>query len=511
MMPQQAIIADDYQAFAQQELERYIEAQAEEIAPEVNFSFQALPIATETILRHARSLAVEKQKRSRTEYKKLLSEHGWLLEDKKYLKVAAAFGSFSPQDLAQIEPDTIFLLAKNSKKYQPVIDQLQDLSLRTQQVVRELIKQQRKPREPKSEKPSIWRRTKNGGRYCQIPPIHEQDERTGVTLQQMMDCEGLTAQQIVAEAISLRQAYKTGQLVLVDDASFLEYQLQSPTCEMNSNQIDEVGTDNIELSENTNCAVVEQFVSKPTNSDNFGQVQVQEHPTAENTEVPLLNDVPTEQYDQDQWHSLATRLQLLLALPIPYNRKDARTADDLVAVVTGRLSKEHYAWFDNLPKLLAQAASINPEELEWVDSVLRAKALAVIGFEVNSIVEVISARHNYQLCTGTVVNLSGPANTPIEVRLGGKRKYFHHSELRLISSTGDSSPRSDNLELNPTPTEELALKVRVGDKVNWANCPAHLINWQPFLITSIEDDQAMLDIYTHPVPLAQLQLCSTQN
>jgi hypothetical protein len=472
----QGAIATDSQAITQQKLERYIWEQAEAIAPEVNFSFQALPIATETILRHARALASEKQKRSRTEYKMLLSEHGWLLEDKKYLKVAAAFGSFSPQDLAQIEPDTIFLLAKNSKKYQPVIDQLQNLSELTQQAVRELIKQQRKSRKAKSEKPSIWRRTKNGGRYCQVPPIHEQDERTGVTLQQMMDSEGLTAQQIVGEGISLRQAYQQGRLMLVDDASALESQLQSPTPEMNSNQIDKVGTD-IELDQNTNSARGSQFVSKPTDSDNFGQVQAHEHsiPEVENTEVPLLNDVATEHCDQDKWHSLATRLQFVLGLPIPYNRKDARTADDLVAhiaetcntwdaiatvtqrnktalaVVIGRLGEKHYAWFDNLPTLLAQAASTNPEELECVDSVLRAKALAVMGFN-------------------------------------------------------DGSPRSNNSELNPTPTEELALKVRVGDRVNWANCPAHLINWQPFLITSIEDDQAMLDIYTHPVPLAQLQL-----
>ncbi|OKH43599.1 hypothetical protein NIES2130_38625 [Scytonema sp. HK-05] len=281
-MPQQAIIADDYQAFAQQELERYIEAQAEAIAPFVNFSFQGLPAATETILRHALALASEKQKRSRTEYKKLLSDHGWEGEDKKYLKVAAAFGSFSPQDLAQIEPDTIFLLAKNSKKYQLVIDQLQNTGEVTQQAVRELIKQQRKSREPKLEKPSIWRRTKNGGRYCQIPPIHEQHERTGITLQQMMDSEGLTAQQIVAEGISLRQAYKEGRLVLVDDASALESQFHSPTLEMSSDQTDAVGTD-----EEANCW--SEPIEKPTNSNNIREFQAQEHPTAEVENIDVLD------------------------------------------------------------------------------------------------------------------------------------------------------------------------------------------------------------------------------
>lgn len=131
---------------------------------------------------------------------------------KKYLKLAAAFQKFSPQDLAQIEPRTIYQLAENSKKYQPIIDQLWDLAEVSQKTVRQLVKKQRQPRKQKSEKPSIWRRTKNGKRYCQIPPIHEEDERTGIALQKMMDEEGLTAQKIVAEAIALRLAYKEGQL-----------------------------------------------------------------------------------------------------------------------------------------------------------------------------------------------------------------------------------------------------------------------------------------------------------
>ncbi|KYC36350.1 hypothetical protein WA1_42285 [Scytonema hofmannii PCC 7110] len=41
-------------------------------------------------------------------------------------------------------------------------------------------------------------------------------DRTGTTLQKMMDEEGLTAQSIIAEAVALRQAYKEGRLVLVE-------------------------------------------------------------------------------------------------------------------------------------------------------------------------------------------------------------------------------------------------------------------------------------------------------
>lgn len=178
-----------------------------------NFSFQTLAEVTKTILHHAFWLAEQQQKLSTKEYKKLLLEQGWKGEEKRYLKIAAAFGKFSPQDLAQVEPRTIYQLAENSKKYQQVIDRLLDLSAITQEAVRSLTKKQRTPKEPRPEKPSIWRRLKNGGRYCQIPPIHEASECTGITLQKMMDEEGFSAQHIVAEAIALRQAYKEGQLV----------------------------------------------------------------------------------------------------------------------------------------------------------------------------------------------------------------------------------------------------------------------------------------------------------
>jgi hypothetical protein len=180
------------------------------------FSLLSLADVTKAILNHAFWLAEQKQQMSLRQYKKLLVEQGWSGEEKRYLKIAAVFGQFSPQDLAQIEPLTVYQLANNSKKYQSVIDALLDLSSITQEAVRSLVKEKRSTsKAPKPDKPSIWRRTKNGNRYCQIPAIHEEDEHTGVTLQKMMDTEGLSAQQIVAEAIALRQAYQDGRLVEV--------------------------------------------------------------------------------------------------------------------------------------------------------------------------------------------------------------------------------------------------------------------------------------------------------
>ncbi|MDZ7957012.1 MAG: hypothetical protein RMY34_03740 [Aulosira sp. DedQUE10] len=209
----------DSKAVRKSEFEQYAEEKANAFKSIGGDKFSLLSLAdvTKTILHHAFWLAEQKQQLSLRQYKQLLTDQDWKGEEKRYLKIAAVFGEFSPQDLAQIEPLTVYQLANNSNKYKPVIDALLDLSAITQEAVRSLVKEKRTPKPPKPEKPSIWRRTKNGGRYCQIPAIHEEDERTGVTLQSMIDTEGLSAQQIVAEAIALRQAHKEGKLVVVKE------------------------------------------------------------------------------------------------------------------------------------------------------------------------------------------------------------------------------------------------------------------------------------------------------
>ncbi len=207
----------DEQTIAQQDKEQDIAAQANEITPEkiVNFYYEDLGDSTEQILRYAFWLADVKENSTKSMYQQIVREQGWKNEDKKYLKVAATFKNFDPAALRHIEPDTIFLLAKNNKKYQPVIQQLQHADAIDQAMVRDLIKKQRQPKPFKSE-PTIWRATPKGERYCQVPPIWEDDHFTGVTLQAMIDREGLTAQAIIRESLELRQAYIEGRLVPVE-------------------------------------------------------------------------------------------------------------------------------------------------------------------------------------------------------------------------------------------------------------------------------------------------------
>lgn len=237
----QGVIEADEQAIAQRNKERDIAAQANEIAPEkiVNFYYEDLGDSTEQILRYAFWLADVKANSSKSRYQQIIKEQGWKGEDKKYLKVAKTFEKFEPAALRHIEPDTIFLLAKSNKKYQPVIEQMQYAEELDQAAVRELIKKHRKPK-PFKPSPCIWRATPKGERYCQVPPIWEDDHFTGVTLQAMIDREGLTAQQIIRESLELRQAYKEGRLVEVQEEIVEEPFLDNFAYYEDSEVVDEV-------------------------------------------------------------------------------------------------------------------------------------------------------------------------------------------------------------------------------------------------------------------------------
>jgi hypothetical protein len=224
---------------SQLELEQYIQEQANSLRlPDRSSSgFQLLANATENIISHAKWLANQKTILNKFDYEKLVSSQGWKSkEEKRYLKVATAFEKFSPDNLSLVEPATIFQLANNSKKYKLLLEQLADLPEINQAVVRGLIKAQGKSKQPKDEKSSIWRLTPKGERYCQIPPIREESQRTGMILQQMMDIEGKTAQAIVAEALELRRAYMAGELTINNE----NISVEEPEIPLNDN----LSTDN---------------------------------------------------------------------------------------------------------------------------------------------------------------------------------------------------------------------------------------------------------------------------
>ncbi|BAY85916.1 hypothetical protein NIES267_54220 [Calothrix parasitica NIES-267] len=355
---------------------------------------QNLGKATEFILHNSFYIAKQKLELSRKAYKKLIKEWRWEKEDKKYLKVAKTFKKFSPSDLAEIEPSTLFLLSNQSKKYAPVIEQLLDMVSITQEKVRELIKKQRKPKPIRVEKPSIWKMARDGRRYCQVPPIH--DQAAGVALQRMMDEEGKSAQQIIAEALELRQAMKEGRLNInvesqnqatedievttsevVERDEFLDNSSQQvvyedvfhdePSFEIDNSEAKEdyaVFSDNIIFNPTTNQETVEslsnELFSIVENINSFSRNPGQEIKQLVLKIISLCNEQPVS----EQWNVLAE-----------ITRRD----NEALEVVVKCSGKEGSEWFLNLPQLLADAALDNPEELEWVGKRLRSQAMLLIS------------------------------------------------------------------------------------------------------------------------------------
>jgi hypothetical protein len=84
----------------------------------------AIYTSTVQLIRYLFWLVEQKENLPRKEYKELLSLLGWENEEKAYLKVKAAFDTFTPYELVQVEPRTIFQIALNFKKYQSVIPQM---------------------------------------------------------------------------------------------------------------------------------------------------------------------------------------------------------------------------------------------------------------------------------------------------------------------------------------------------------------------------------------------------
>ncbi|NJO63197.1 MAG: hypothetical protein HC836_34750 [Richelia sp. RM2_1_2] len=347
---------------------------------------ESLGKATSNILHNAFYLAKQKLELSSKAYKQLLREWGWEKEDHKYLKVAQTFEKFSPLDLAEIEPDTLFLLSKQNKKYASIIEQLLDMGSITQEKVRQLIKLSRKPRTSKPEKASIWRRDKNGKRYCQVPPID--DEHTGVALQQMMDSEGKSAQQIVAEAVALRQALIEGRLVVVSDSQ-QEDDVETDTySEKKSHQAESQDSGDAEIG---NC-LDEKLVSKSVSenyavfSDNviFNSTTTQETASLSANLLDVVENIMhigSEQFKEVE-ELVASIVNFCASVPISEQWKvftDITKRNSFaLAVIIGYSVKENKKWLSNLPQLIADAAITNPIELEWVGNRLRTEALLLM-------------------------------------------------------------------------------------------------------------------------------------
>ncbi len=389
--------------------EEYISDKAEQAAP--SNPLTSLYGATTRILRCAFWLANQKALLAKSEFKKLLNLLEWKGEEKKYLKVALSFADFEPHELAQVEPRTIFQLAENPKKYATVFSALAQLPQITQDAVRNLIKQCRTPRKPKQqEEPSIWRRTADGGRVCQVPPIY--DEVTGVTLQAMMESEGATAQSIVAHAIAIFSEYIEGKLIFNPD--FAE----------------------------RHEADVQEDVSST-----------------------FVLDADDAQFDDEAEFDFLSAIEFEV---------EAKIEESTLKVNVSTTNSEIKA----TPTIVTTQS---------VQDIPRWQ----LGWNVGDTVvanQKCEGFHNW--CGGEQVEIKSVSGKVGTIQL-----------LEVVRADGKTYKTfGEWIEEIPTSL------FKVGDKVIWTNCYAHLSSWQPFVITNINGDKAKLDIYQHPVYLNELEL-----
>ena len=531
------------------------------------------------------SLYEYKQTRTRKQYRALLEEYRWdkgATEEKRALKIAENFQAFvgCPEHLAVLPVPVLVRLC--SKNYQVLIEKLQDIPIGglTCRLVLELIEERRKfLKSQKTEKKvGNWRATPDGSRYYTFGKIMEDDHQTGVLTDKLIEQLGFSPQRIVRMAIA---DFYDSQIVEIptDKISSLTDLI---TEEEGSDTINSVDVES-QINWESKQQEFESLLQKDTEYTESEYTDESEIDSEEDVKevldnTPIETQVTSESPISEELEiiptplELATKLQLIRSLPMPFNKKDRKFACEVVssiasicdtwesiatvtqrdsmslAFVIGFLDSEQKAWFENLPKLLAEFAVNHPEELMWVDGVTRTLALAFMGFEVGSKVEVITNHHNCKGRRGHIVDLSMTNKIPIGVRFPGMRKYFYYTDLKLVCNQNENDAASEDISkkvemllqatcweevisitkdwteelksatwkalgeeaqqhisnLKNQHFEKLEKTPQVGDKVIWNKCPGNLTSWQPFLITDIQGAEAQLDVYMYMVPLAEL-------
>jgi hypothetical protein len=177
-----------------------------------------LDSSTLGIIELAKALLTDKECLPKAEFSKMIQLFGWgkgVLNG--YLKIAQAFRDVEIAKLIRIEPRTLFKIT-STKKFASVVEGIKKtIGHVTQQLVENLIDACRTPRVAKSDEPTIWRAEKDGSRSCVVPPIKEDDQFTGLSIQRAMDTEGISTQSFVREAAAFREAWLSGLLLLVGE------------------------------------------------------------------------------------------------------------------------------------------------------------------------------------------------------------------------------------------------------------------------------------------------------
>lgn len=175
-------------------------------------AFQVQQLSQETVqkaLQMGQQLWRMQRDLKRKEYGAFLSILGWAsAKARKFINLAKTFDGFEPSQLIQVELTT--LLGLCSSRYSSVVAQLREVQDITQELVEQLIKQNRPARKPKQDPISGWKQNRVGGTRRYEVILH--DEVTGLLIEQQAEAERILPQKVIAEAVALLAQQKSADL-----------------------------------------------------------------------------------------------------------------------------------------------------------------------------------------------------------------------------------------------------------------------------------------------------------
>ncbi|GJD19124.1 hypothetical protein RIVM261_040800 [Rivularia sp. IAM M-261] len=489
------------------------------------------------ILEFSSYLKEQNRVMKRKNYKELVVSLGLEGEDRNYIKVGATFSDFDSKDLALVEPATIFLLAKSSKKYQSVIDQLKNETNITQQRVRELIQLKRKAQKEKSSDAngSVWRQPQKGKKYCQIGAIHEEDEFTGTVIQRLVDEKGIPPQTVVRNAMSLVQAYSSAQLVWANDSTELnnddlksffdvvkidtpngvEAPKYSSSCTdtesqlPNNQELREVTLSNeVDNSDASQPVVVcdrgaagevnNLDISEPVVVfDSGADSEVHNNVNDSDVDEPLVvfDSGANLEVNNDVNDSNVSKQLVIFDsgtnLEVDNGVNNLDVSEPVVVFDSGAAKEFHNGVNNSDVSEPVMVSSLGADSL-LEEAVIIAEYLS--GLETWS-EEVVAIMQN---CPDNLKSLSWEL-------LESEQKARIHELKREFETSGTKVETNEEIS-NTTSNTDLAHNLKVGDTVVWNNCYPHLQSWQPFRICKIQGDEAKLDYCANYVPLEELSL-----
>jgi hypothetical protein len=176
--------------------------------------------------------------------------------------------------------------------------------------------------------------------------------------------------------LCLRQALKVGRLAWISGTEELEALVEETPVNNNEQSVSTGSVDIVTLIEQpeNECKslTVEDVISSLSNKlfcvvesiTYLTRKQVKEAEQLVRDIVNFCNNQPAN----CQWLTLAS-----------ITRRNGMA----LTIVIGYLGKEHRDWFFHLPQLLADAAIRHPEELLWVNQVLRSQAESLLTVLLN--------------------------------------------------------------------------------------------------------------------------------